>query len=836
MMTKQEAASLTNADALTTLSAKIEGLSEKEVIKRQSQFSLNIFQIRKVSAIKVLLRQFNNIIIYLLLIACVIALAMRDLTDGIVIGVVLLTNALLGFTQEYRSEKTVEKLTNLVKHHVMVQREGKPLLVTKDQLVPGDIVILRQGDVVPADAKLLTADDLRANESQLTGESVAVDKKVELLVFAGSIIDHGEGTAVVYATGEETELGRISHLSSTTHRVTQYEQSLQSFSYLLLKITLLLVPLIFFIKIVVLGDHQNLGGTLVFMFAFAIAVVPEALPVIVTVSLATGASRLAKEHVVAKELSAIEDLGNITVLCTDKTGTITENEMKITQIVSDDPDRLQIFAYASAEGMDVKHKKFAGAFDAAFDQYLTPALKAQANEFKKLKELPFDPEDRRSRVVLEDKKTHKHFLVEMGSAETVLTISHSEHKTAYVKEIAADGLQGLRHIAIAYKETVYNEDFDIEKNEKELIFLGFAKLSDPLKPSAKHTIALAEQLGVAVKIITGDSPEVAGYVAREVGLLKEGEKVYTGDEIDTMTPEMVHKIVPKASVFARVNPEQKYAIIKVLKETAVVGYSGDGINDVPSLKLADVGIAVNTAADVAKDSADIILLRSDLGVLVAGIKNGRGIFVNINKYIRYTMIGNFSSFFTLGVLYLLGSTLPLEATQLLIVSSFTQIPLTTIATDTTEEEELAKPSHYNTRSLMLISVVLGLITTFCQLMFYAFVRGQSAAISQTSLFLYLTLLQLIVIFSIRNKTYFWKGKAPSWSLTWAMTGTFAVTMALVYVSPLREWFSLVPLSLYLLLINLGATAAYLVLIDLIKVWFYQIPEDELRMPATRLAK
>ncbi len=430
MMTKQEAVALTNAEALSKLSANAEGLSEKEVVKRQAQFGLNIYRTHKVSAIKVLLRQFNNIIIYLLLIACVLAFVMQDMTDGMDIGVVLLTNALLGFTQEYRSEKTVEKLTGLVKHHVMVQREGKPVLVTKDQLVPGDIIVLRQGDVVPADAKLLTADDLRANESQLTGESVAVDKKTELLVFAGSIIDHGEGTAVIYATGEETELGRIAHLSSTTHRVTQYEQSLQSFSYLLLKITLLLVPLIFFIKIVVLGNHQNLGDTLIFMFAFAIAVVPEALPVIVTVSLATGASRLAKEHVVAKELSAIEDLGNITVLCTDKTGTITENEMKITQIVSDDPDRLQIFAYASAEGLDVKHKKFAGAFDEAFDQYLTPALKAQANEFNKVKELPFDPEDRRSRVVLEDKKTHKHFLVEMGSAETVLGISRSEHKAA----------------------------------------------------------------------------------------------------------------------------------------------------------------------------------------------------------------------------------------------------------------------------------------------------------------------------------------------------------------------------------------------------------------------
>lgn len=811
------------------LKTTLSGLSNTEVKRRQDKYGLNAFEKQTNNFWKILFHQFNNAIIYLLLIAAAMAFAAGSLMDGYVISIILVANTLLGFTQEYRSECAAKKLAALVKNHVLVKRDGIETITSQDQLVPGDIIILKEGDIVPADCRIISCDDFTANESLLTGESIAVTKQANIgkdnnqtLVYAGSIIEQGEATLVVFATGNTTELGKIAHLSLITNRITQYEKSLQSFSTLLIKLSIIFIPIIFIIKILILHNFANLSENLIFMFAFAFAVVPEALPVIVTVALSSMAMRLAKQSAVVKKLSSIEDIGNVTILCTDKTGTLTENKLTVKGIVSDQPEWLQVLAHACLDFVDAKRKKLTSSYDIAFDNYISHDLELRAQQLRKIKELPFSTEARRRRIILEDTTNDKRYLVEIGSAETLLSICNHNCKKSYLKQIAEGGSHGIRHLGVAVKEIGSRKDFDILKHESNLNFLGFVQLIDPLKSTAKDTIRQARKLGVEVKILTGDSKEVAGYIAEQVGLIKPGDKIYTGEEIDKLSTDEM-KIAIKSSVFARVSPGQKYRIIELLKRDGIVAYQGDGINDAPSLKLADVGIAVNTAADVAKESADILLLKSDMGIVIQAIRNGRTIFANINKYIRYTMIGNFSSFFTLAALYLGGGAeLPLLPIQLFIVSSFTQLPMIAIASDNVENSDLKQPSRYDLRGLIFISLFLGIITTVCQLLFFDTISHYVANITQTSLFLFLILVQIIAIFSMRNTNFFWKAKIPSSRLLISIGLTCLISIMMLYIEPLKGWVQVVALPIEILVYIIIMAIIYHLIIDLFKVAYYHI--------------
>ena len=434
---------------------------------------------------------------------------------------------------------------------------------------------------------------------------------------------------------------------------------------------------------------------------------------------------------------------------------------------------------ASLETFDEKRKKFQTSFDKAFIDYVPANIQQETAAYKRLEELPFDPAARRRRVVYNDGQ--KSYLVEVGSVETLLGITDSAKREQYLKVIQADGKSGLRHLGIAYKEINYpsGDKFDILEHENNLKFVGFVSLEDPLRPTARHTISLAEKLGVAIKILSGDSKEVTEYVAREVGLIDEKQVVYTGDELDKMSDDQLTRVVQDNNAFAKLNPEQKYRIIKLLKQYNVVGYQGDGINDAPALKLADVAIAVNNATDVAQDSADILLLRNDLSVIVNGIHYGRSIFTNINKYIRFTMVSNYGNFFAISALYLIsGATLPLLPIQLVLTSLLTDLPCITIATDNVESDELVQPSKFNVHSLMFISMFLGSITAIFEVMYYAIIKHQPTGIAQTGLYLFLTLSALIIIFSIRNKDHFWK--APR--LSKAMELSFAIITVLSIIT------------------------------------------------------
>jgi len=826
-MTSNGAASWSSDQAVSQLHTTTDGLSEDEAKARLNKHGLNVFKNNsKKSVLDLILEQFKSSLIYLLIIATLLSFLLKDIGDGLVILVILIINTGLGFYQEYRSENAVDKLQKLVSREILVKRSGKEILVPEQHLVPGDLVILREGDIVPADIKLIKVDNLSVDESQLTGESMPVTKSRQgqlSIAYAGSTVEQGEAEGFVYATSSDTQLGKIAHLSTETKRTTQYEKSLSSFSSFLVRVTFLTLFVVFLFKVILTHDKSDLASLGLFIVALSITVVPEAMPVIATVTLSSGAMKLAKQHVIAKTLTAVEDLGNLNVLCSDKTGTLTENKQTVKKLVADNPELFQKLAIACLETLDEKRKKFQSSFDQAFLKYVPGNIQEEAQGFKRLMELPFDPNARRRRTVFSDGK--KTYLVSEGSVETLLELTGDSRKEKYHKIIVEDGKIGLRHLGIAYREVKFtnSDDFGILKHEKDMIFAGFVALEDPLRPTAKHTIALAEKLGITIKILSGDSREVTEYVAREVGLLGKHQIVYTGEEIQNMSDDRLVHVVQTNHVFAKLNPEQKYRIIKLLKQQHnVVGYQGDGINDAPALKLADVAIAVSSATDVAQESADILLLRSDLGVIVNGIQYGRSIFSNINKYIRYSMIGNFGNFFALSALYLISnSTLPMLPIQLVMTGLLTDLPLVTIATDNVDTKDLLMPSKFNTHLLMFISMFLGSVTALFEILFYSIVKDRPTATAQTSLFLFLTLSQLVIILSVRNKEHFWYAAKLSKNMIGAFVVVILVTVGMVYVGATKSLFSFGSVTVATFGLIVGMTVFYLYVLDTIKVWFYQ---------------
>lgn len=802
-----------------------QGLTFSQAKARLKRYGENRFTREKIKGWKVFLSQFINPLSFILAFAAALSIFMGEYSDGAIILTIVILNSSLSFIQEFRSGKAVEKLSQLIERRCLAVRDNEQIPIDASQLVPGDVLLLRQGDLVPADVKIMNAYDLLVNESQLTGESTPVSKgsvmkdTKEELLYTGSVIERGSCQCVVFATGDRSHLGKISSLSKDTKKQTQYQQSLVQFSRELLRIIGAAIILMLTIKAFTIESAGEFTDVLIFAVALAMTVVPEALPMITTINLSHGALRLAKQNAVAKRLSAIEDLGRINLLCTDKTGTLTEDKLAVSGVVSNDEHLFQTLAFLSLEHYDRNPGSSINSFDCAFSRYISDTVRAESGSWKQLLSVPFDPALRRRRVIVQNQTENKTYLIVVGAPETLLSLSLKDGRS-YEEELAEAGRQGMRQLAIAYKEISDVDHYEVSENERDLIFAGFAKLWDPLRSTAKSAIHQAKALGVDVKILSGDSPEVAGYIGMEVGLIRDGDKVYTGDELDDMDEFQLESVLAGCSVFARVTPEQKYNIIRHLKKDHVVGYQGDGINDAPSLKLADVSIAVHSATDVAKDSADIVLLEDDLGVIVNAVQYGRSIFVNINKYIKHAMIGNLGNFFSLIFFYLvLGADIPMLAIQLLIGNIIQDMPLMTVFSDSVDPSEIKKPqSTVQIKSIMRTSLKLGGFTAVYYLFFFLFVGTESTPLTQSTLFLFYNFTQLFIIISVRNNQhFFWQGTKPSRLLIGTITLFMAVSAALVYLpftAGVMGFQALPPVNFAVLA---AVSIAYLCLLDAVKI-------------------
>jgi Mg2+-importing ATPase len=533
--------------------------------------------------------------------------------------------------------------------------------------------------------------------------------------------------------------------------------------------------------------------------------------------------KLAKDNVVVKRLSAIEDLGSIEILCSDKTGTLTENRMKVIDQYNIGSNDL-IFHGALAGSLMSGNEEFIGSFDEALMEALGDSGKPRISEYQKLGEIPFDPNRRRDSILI--RKEGECLLVVRGAPENLLDLSlnvSGQEKENIMKWVEAEGKEGNRILAIGFKAVKNGSQCDLLKDEGGLTLAGLVSFSDPVKEGVMETIMQAEKLGVRIKILTGDSEDVARTIATQVGLVKNPDEVRLGLNLDLIKSEKEQiDFVDRTAVFARVNPEQKYKIIQLLQKRYEVGFLGEGINDAPALKLANVGIVVESASDISRDSADIVLLEKNLNVIIEGIKSGRATFENTIKYIKTTLISNFGNFYTIAIVSLFIPYLPMLPGQILLLNLLSDFPMIAISTDRVDEDQMRRPKSYKIGEILAISVILGIVSTiFDFIFFFAFNNPADPRLLQTNWFIGSVLTELALIFSLRTRLPMFQSKRPRGTLVWLslIAGLFAIILPYTVFGQNTFGF-LRPKPEYITLI-LGIVLAYLIATEIIKVFYYR---------------
>lgn len=810
------------------------GLNEKEAEERLKIFGLNDLEIKEISGWDIFLRQFKSAFIYLLLGAIVITIVLEEFIDSLMILIFLIIDVGLGFYQEYSSEKTAQLLKKYTSPKAKVLRNGEIKKINANYLVPGDIVGLEAGDKVPADIRLIEQNNFVVDESLLTGESAPVFKKAEKLdvtpdsiekaqnlVFSGSLILKGEAKGIVITTGQSTFFGKIAKLTSESRRISDFEKGISHFSKFIIKLVGITLAVVFVAHLLINKGKVNIFDIIVFSVALAVSVIPEALPLVTTFSLSRGARRLAKKDVIVKRLSAVEDLGSIEVLCSDKTGTLTKNKLKIADIYSTNKEETIWLANLSSSFVKQKIEPF----EVALEDALTEKQKREILKIKKITEIPFEPETRRDASLIQDESGY--LVIEKGAPEVIISLcSNIDEKTK--KDInywtTKEGMLGRRTLAVAFQRIEFiDKDTTILSLEKKknFSFAGAISFIDPLKESSIAAIQDAQKLGIRVIIITGDSPEVAGAVAYEVGLVNSPYEVVTGEKWRSAEKADKEKYLEEYSVFARMAPDDKYEIIQILRQKYAVGFLGEGINDAPALKIAGVSIVVDSATDVAREVADIILLKNDLKTIIDGIKEGRKVFANTTKYIKATLASNFGNFFAIATASLATDFLPMLPAQILLVNLLSDTPMISISTDNVDKADLRSPKKYEVKEIIVLSTILGVISTVFDFIFFGLFYRLSPTILQTNWFIGSILTELVFVFSIRTKLFFIKGGKPSKTLVWLSILAFILTVSLPFTSFGQKVFKFSAPELTHLILIFSLVIIYFAVSELIKLMLYR---------------
>lgn len=822
-------------DSLELLGSTEKGLTKKESVLAQEKYGLNEIKTKNVNAFSILIRQFKSPFCYLLLAAALISILIGQLADSIAVLAFIVINVVIGFFQEYRAERAVVLLQKFIPEKVKVLRDSKEEIIDEKFLVPGDIVLLEAGDMVSADLRAINVQNFLVNESVLTGESVPVSKITDALtneqeeifrakniIFSGSSIVSGKAEALVIATGKDTVFGGIVKTISGIRRESTYEKSILYFCKLILRIVVVTIILIFIANILLKGVSDVLE-LLLFSVALIVSILPEALPAVVTFALSEGSLQMARQNVVVKRLSAIEDLGNIEILCTDKTGTLTQNKMSLEKTVSSDKKKCFLYGILSS-GADRINDKILNPFEAALFKRAPEDILRESKKFKIVYELPFDSYRMRSAFLVQSIKNDK-LLIVKGAPESIIRncsrFSGNFDKKELKEDTEKEGKDGKRVLAIAYKK-VGKEIQDLKvQDEKGLTFLGYFVFDDPIKTTAKEALNLSKKLGVQIKIITGDSKEVAEYVARRTGLASGPQDVISGEELEKLQKEEFDDACEAKSIFARISPDVKHKIIKSLQKKYEVGFLGEGVNDAPALKTADVGIAVVEASDVARDASDVILLQKDLRVVVNGIKDGRVIFANINKYIKCSLANNFGNFYSIAVISLFINFLPMLPVQILLGNILADFPLISIATDSVDIDELRKPKNYQLHMVLPLIISLALVSTLFDFIFFSIIYKQPPASIQTLWFIESILTEIFLIFVVRTRGLFYKAKRPGLLLSSLTIIDGILIIALPYLKIGQSWFHFVVPPLIPMFIVFFLVGAYFIMSELVKLIYFR---------------
>lgn len=815
-----------------TLHTNASGLSAQEAVKRQKEYGLNNVLLHKRSVLTIFIDQLRSYLVILLLGAVLLSVAVAEYTQALLILFFLVINTCLGFYQEYKSEKVVQLLKKYLKLSARVRRNGQIQTIDAQQLVPGDIVALEAGDRIPADIRFIEASEATVDESVLTGESMPVSKETKAIShttdiskasnigFCGTVLATGTAAGVVVATGNATVVGDISAFITTISRESSFFQDIKKLSKFIFWFVIVTMLGIFLIHVVTRGVDASVIQLLSFSIALAVAVTPEVMPTVIAFALSRGAMALAEQKVVVKRLSAIEDLGNIDILCTDKTGTLTENILTLQDIISRDPERAVLYSlYASSTFFTEDQKNSSlNAFDLAIKNKLSAESLEKSKLVKKIATLPFTPERLRTSVVIEE--GHKKILIVRGAEESVLGRTIDLKDKDVVASVEDHRKKGDRVIVIAYKELGPTSNIEADlKDEKELTVLGFLIFIDPIKKDVAHVIERLRALKVDIKILTGDAPEVAQQVGQAVHILQEGEKVITGYDFEKLPRNKQEEAVNHYKIFARVTPLQKYTIVKLLQERYRVGYLGDGINDAPVLKQADVGIVVQQAIDVARESADVILLKKSLKSVVEAIYQGRLAVNNIAKYIKTTLSANFGNLYSLALSSLFLDYLPMLPIQLLLANVLSDVPMLAISTDTVDINEMEKPKRFSIKELFLFTTVFGIITVPFDIMLLVHFRF-SPTLLRTAWFVESVFTELMVICSLRSKKVFFRAQRPSWWLSGLLILTTFITFFVTLVTPFREFFKFIILPWSVIIFIIVLCLVYFLAVEGVKRLYY----------------
>ena len=773
--TPSEFATLNIDDAYKSLTSGEHGLSTQEAEHRLKTYGLNTFKKRRMNWLGILWRQItSNPLSLILAAAALVAFATGDKNTGLYVLVMILVAIVLGFWNEFSAERTINILLKQITLQAVVLRDSQKTEVDVLQLVPGDIVLLAPGNIIPADLRLIECDHLEIDKSALTGESKTVHKSANKLEsvktgslsnldnigFMGTTIVDGWGMGIIIATGNSAEFGKIAEIAAFGRPKTQFQKGLTSFGELIVKVIVVMAVIIMAGNLLL--GHGALTSVL-FALAVAVGLTPELLPVVVTVGLAHGAGKLAKHHVISKQLVAIENLGNMDILCSDKTGTLTEGEIKVTSYIGPDdknkPELLQMSIICNSAV--VHHKPIGNSIDVAlWNHALTEKIEPDKN-YKKIYEEPFDYGHRFMYCVTghADGRT----LIAKGAPEVIFaacTGEHAEQEQAFQKL----SNNGYRVIAIATKKIEAKNNYDW-KDAKNLHFEGFITFMDVPKLSAKEAREKLHKLNVHMKVITGDDPIITQKVCREVDM--EIHRLVLGSEIEKCNDQELQQLVEDANVFARVTPEHKLRIIQALQRNGhTVGFMGDGVNDVPSLHNADVGISVNTAIDVAKESAQVVLMRSGLDVVANGITEGRRTFMNTIKYILMGTGSNFGEMAsTAGASFLL-PFLPMSPPQILIENGLYDTSQLPIASDNVDEENLIKPKHWDIKMIYKFMLFFGALSATWMIgtfLFLKFSLHADTALFQTVVFLEAIATEMVVVLVVRTtRVPFWRSRPSKW--------------------------------------------------------------------------